>query len=285
MPTPTGWGEPFVPPGMMLIGVERPQERARRAVPLDMTSPSLRRDRRYEAKIPVVLLSVHGQKEVLTENISYRGLFLRTDLHLPTRELLRVRLTLPNERRSLETNIVIAFSRPGGCGAAFYGLDGEPRTRWEGFVESVRDQQSASTSGPEDEVQAVARRRRAGELVLAAASVPGFERLTRDLERGELVVHSPAALDLDANVSLHVVHPVTRSAFVVNGVVHRRLAGSGVSVKTSMDIGTRARLTDFVHSVEHSGAADIISDSGFAAYVGAESMRPTAPPLRTTMRP
>lgn len=223
-------------------------------------SVSTRRDRRYDARISVTLLSVRGEVEVFTANVSYRGLFLLTEMDLPARQLLRVRLRLPHQVECIQTNIVVAYSRPGGAGASFYGLDGEARARWEEFVESVRDQQPAQARETLHEALGAGKRRASGgELVLAAASVAGFERMTNDLKHGALLVHGAGELHVDATVSLRVVHPVTQKVFVVPGVVDRHLSGSGTSVRTHMDPGTRARLSDFVRSAAEYGSVDIIT--------------------------
>ena len=112
-----------------------------RAVPTSMTQ--LRRDRRYEARLPVALLSLGGARQVFTRNVSYRGLFLCTELPLPKRQLVAVRVTLPEQDEDLHTNVVIGAPRPGGVGVSLFGLDGEPRTRWEGFIESLRDRHAS----------------------------------------------------------------------------------------------------------------------------------------------
>jgi hypothetical protein len=105
-----------------------------------MGGNNLRRDRRYKARIRVVLGVARGEIELFTENVSYRGLFLRTELALPTRELLRARIMLPNQKEALSTHVVVTSSRPGGYGVSFFGLDGELRTRWNRVVELARDE-------------------------------------------------------------------------------------------------------------------------------------------------
>ncbi len=214
----------------------------------------------------MTLLSLRGDTELLTRDVSYRGLFLQTKLVLPSRELLRVRLRLPSQVEGIETNVVVVSARSGGVGVSFYGLDGQARTRWEKFVESLRDMQPSTEP---TEAGGVGQRRRGQELTLAAASVPAFERLSRDMQRGALLVHGAESLDIDAPISVRVVNPVTQSAFLVNGVVNRRLAGGGVSVKTSMDTGARASLVEFVQSARERESIDIIDF---------ESVPPSAPP-------
>jgi hypothetical protein len=232
-----------------------------------MSALTPRRDRRYEAKIPVTLLSLRGDTELVTQDVSYRGLFLETTLVLPKRELLRVRLSLPNQAESIQTNVVVVSARAGGVGVSFYGLDGQARTRWEKFVESMRDQHPSAVP---ISVRSVSRMRRGGkEVTLAAASVPAFERISDDVQQGAVLVHGAETLDIDAPVSVRVVHPVTHGAFLVEGVVARRLSGGGVSVKTSMDTGTRASLRKFVQSARERDSVDIVDF---------ESAPPSAPP-------
>jgi hypothetical protein len=242
--------------------------RARCVVEVFMGSPENRRDRRYDARIPVAFLSLKSHPELFTENVSYRGLFVRTQIALPERQLLRVRLTPTGDSEPIETNVVVAVSRPTGAGVSFFGLDGAQRIRWERFIESFREAKSGTVrSAP------TAPERARDELVLAAATIPALERLSRDMIRGTILVHGPETLAVDAPVSLRLVHPLTQSEIVVAGIIQQRHTGGGVAVGTRIDARMRARLADFVESAGDYAGIDVV---GFDSMPAPAQMRTQA---------
>jgi hypothetical protein len=199
-------------------------------------------------QIPVTLLSRSGDVALTTYDVSFRGLFVRTAQPPAKMELLRLRMAVPTQKEEISanafvTNVTEAGARVQGVGVTFYGFDGEPRLQWERFIQSVRDNHPVASEGAQPPEPAPS----PGELVVAVASMPAFERLARDLTRGAVVIHAAARLRVDDPVSIRVVHPVTNDDLRIDGVVRRCLGGGGVSVSLRpMDGGTRSRLDEFV---------------------------------------
>jgi hypothetical protein len=210
-----------------------------------MDNEIARREPRYAVSIPVTLRSLLGNRDLFTGDVSYRGLFLRTELPLTKRQLLRVELRVPTQEETIETSVVVANVGAGvspGAGVSFYGLHGDQRAGWDRFIQFAREQPAARAPRHGSQVPPE-------ELVVHVASGGALERLSREIARGSLVVQSHSALDVDAPVSVRIVHPVTHGDFHLTGVVRRRTGGGEVMVSLPcMDSGTHARLTDFVDS-------------------------------------
>ena len=103
-----------------------------------------RRHHRIRLRLPVWLSSKSREELILTEDISFSGLFVRTDTPQPLRRLLKLRLLLPPQGTELAVNAMVVHSlapeqaagttRVGGMGLRFFGLDGETASRWTEFV-------------------------------------------------------------------------------------------------------------------------------------------------------
>jgi hypothetical protein len=145
-----------------------------------MSQANARRDQRYRIAIPVTIVS-RDPVTVLTENVSFRGMFLRTDNPPPRMHLIRVRIALPNTEIALDTNVVVVSSslpgaRAPGVGVTFFALNGDTQKEWETFISTVRDQQLPTTS---DQLLAAAASRIGASLrampILPTAARPARE--------------------------------------------------------------------------------------------------------------
>lgn len=102
-----------------------------------------RRDRRYRFRIRVVLSGTPKDIVTQTEDVSFKGIFLRTDTPLPERHLVRLQLTLPPGDDQLVVTGMVARcirswgGRPPGAGIQFYGLAQQDRERWGQFIQHV----------------------------------------------------------------------------------------------------------------------------------------------------
>lgn len=100
-----------------------------------------RRDRRHPFRVRVVLSAGRHEVVAQTENVSFKGILLRTDLPLSNRQFVRLRITLPPEGDELATAGMVArrFTAkdgvPPGVGVQLYGLAGEQRDRWNRFIQ------------------------------------------------------------------------------------------------------------------------------------------------------
>jgi hypothetical protein len=214
-----------------------------------------RRDRRYNFQISVSILSRSGEMQLVTEDVSYRGVFLRTATPPPKMQLVRLRLTLPTQEKKVLTNAMVAHvplpdARVQGAGVSFFGLDGEPRRQWEHFIQFVRDHHpdAAERQAAADHAAEQDRLRAREQIIIAVGGMPAFERLVaRDVAQGNLSVYSDAPLAVDAPVSVRLVHPLTQNDFLLEGVVRRHIRGGGISVGLApLDQKRQDALREFV---------------------------------------
>ncbi len=102
-----------------------------------------RRDRRYPYRVRLVLSA--GRQEIVaqTEDVSFKGIFVRTERPPLERQLVRLRFTLPPEGDELAVMGMVARrlpekkGLPPGAGIQFYGLAQEHRERWSRFIRFV----------------------------------------------------------------------------------------------------------------------------------------------------
>lgn len=102
---------------------------------------NLRREGRLEAKIQVALVRGRQTIELETSDVSFKGLFLRTQEPPPVRSLVRLRVKLPG--REIEAHAMAVHVAPGsgdrgpGVGVQFWGLAGPDRAAWDGFIQEL----------------------------------------------------------------------------------------------------------------------------------------------------
>jgi hypothetical protein len=104
-----------------------------------------RQDERYAYRLPVTLLRRGEEIPLVTEDVSYHGLFLETDDPLPLRYIFRLKLFLPPFDRELDAlGMAVhqvspreAMGRTPGVGVQLYAMDHAARTVWSNFVARV----------------------------------------------------------------------------------------------------------------------------------------------------
>jgi hypothetical protein len=227
-----------------------------------------RRDTRYRVRVPVTIVARSGDVSALTDDVSFRGAFLRLDRLPPKMQLLQMRFALPPNAQPLVLHGMgvhlvqpgAGDGRPPGVGIEFYGLDGEPRRAWETFVRYVRDtfpesEREPVVRAPAGIIDVVNRRhaRHAAELrveIETRAALLGF--VTENISRGGMFIRTDLALGEGTSVRVHLVHPETHATFPLDCVVRRRVfgtdAGLGVEFANMTDL-TRADLARFVSAV------------------------------------
>jgi len=96
-----------------------------------------------------------GEVPLLTGDVGYRGLFLRTDNPPPLRQLLQVKLMLPPGNDALTVHAMAAFVVPAGAtgcapgvGLQLYAVSGEARQKWERLVGWVAKTYPGSLEAP-----------------------------------------------------------------------------------------------------------------------------------------
>lgn len=105
-----------------------------------------RRDLRYRAQLATTLTLGHDARETLTDDVSFRGAFLRTDLVMGPRKLVRVSFILPDQQEVSGHAMVVhvlpesegsdGALRQSGIGIEFFGeISG--RKRWDAFIQEL----------------------------------------------------------------------------------------------------------------------------------------------------
>jgi Tfp pilus assembly protein PilZ len=209
-----------------------------------------RRDKRYRYQMPAIL--VRGTREValLTGDVGYRGLFLRTDDPPPLRQLLQVKLKLPPGNGELTVHAMAVFVVPAGeagrapgVGLQLYAVSGETRQQWDRFVHWVARSHPESLETPVKPVaaapDAVKRQfpRTRKELQVRAQSIRDLQLLvTEDVSRGGMFLRTGLDLPIGSELRLLVTHPLTGPTSAVDTGVRRRVdhppdrAGLGVEL-------------------------------------------------------
>jgi hypothetical protein len=227
-----------------------------------------RRDTRYRVRVPVTIVARSGDVLALTDDISFRGAFLRLDRLPPKMQLLQMRFALPPSDAPLVLHGMgvhlvqpgAGDGRPPGVGVEFYGLDGEPRRTWETFVRYIRDtfpesEREPVVRAPAGAVAVVNRRhaRHAAELRVEIEPRDALlSFVTENISRGGMFIRTDLALGEGTTVRVHLVHPETQVTFGLECVVRRRVFGTdaGLGVEfANMTDRTRADLARFVSSV------------------------------------
>ena len=106
-----------------------------------------RRDTRYAIKFPVQLSIGKRTLSLLAADVSYGGVFLRTDTPPPLQQLVNVQLVLPIGDRALSVHgMTVRVVKPdnpsgydAGIGVQFYAVEQATRESWETFVRHVED--------------------------------------------------------------------------------------------------------------------------------------------------
>lgn len=106
-----------------------------------------RQEPRFFARIPLTLLSSPQRDQLVTWDVSFRGLFIETEQPRALRQLVRFDVLLPTTGthvvlHGMVVNVVGADDdegRPQGMGVELYGVDRETRGAWWGLVRFVRD--------------------------------------------------------------------------------------------------------------------------------------------------
>jgi Tfp pilus assembly protein PilZ len=209
-----------------------------------------RRDKRYRFQMPALL--VRGGREVplLTGDVGYRGLFLRTDDPPPLRQLLQVMLRLPPGDDELTVHAMAVFGVPAGTttgapgvGLQFYAVSGEARQKWERFVRWVAKTHPESLEAPVKPAAAVpdAVKRQfprvSRALSVRAQSIRDLQPLvTEDVSRGGMFLLTGLDVAIGSELRLLVTHPLTGQTIAVDTIVRRRVehpperAGLGVEL-------------------------------------------------------
>jgi Tfp pilus assembly protein PilZ len=212
-----------------------------------------RRDRRYPCRLQLVL-SRNGQElAAQTEDVSFTGIFFRTDTPLPERQLVKLRLSLPPGEEPLAVMGMVARNVPArdglapGIGIQFYALATADRKRWIHYVrEAAASAQAAPVPAPGVAAAMVpepppptsvippplphppepVRRqypRHAVALQVLLHSVDDLRTFyTRNVSKGGLFVATTLDVAEGTDMRVSVIHPKSHERFTLAAVVRRR---------------------------------------------------------------
>ena len=236
-----------------------------------MSEADRRRGSRLQVRIPAVA-TIRGEPvELLTENVAMRGVFLRTDEPLPMKSLIPLTLFLPPDDTAFETHGVAVHrvdpgeDRSPGVAFQFYGMDQASRRRWKEFLEWVEVAHPSAAQSP---------------VVLATSTAPDpikrrnprfdhevevqfndlgqlFRLYTQDISTGGMLLKTDLDLSVGEELTFQIVHPETKIAFALRGIVRRKVQehgrrGLGVEF-LDVDEQTKAEFFQFVLNMGDGG--------------------------------
>jgi len=241
-----------------------------------------RRDRRYPYRVKLVLTRNGKELVARTEDVSFTGIFFRTDTPIPERQLVRLRLTLPSEGGDFTVmgmvarNVPARDGLPPGIGIQFYALSVADRRRWTAFIRFVSSAVPEAAApaavpvvpgpalalAPEpvlepepapDPVPDPVRRsfpRYAAALQVQLHSVDDLRTFyTRNVSRGGLFVATTLAVAEGTRLKVSVVHPRTREQFTLRAVVRRRSTSEDPGLGLEFAELSEARRDEFMEFI------------------------------------
>ena len=216
-----------------------------------------RREGRYPARIVARIVRRGQTIELLTNDVSFRGVFIRTDSPPSLRQLVKFELLLPsNVVVSGHAMVVHIAARPDGqpkgeggvpgIGLQFWG----PLTHakeWEQFVHQLKVRERAGMAA----AKATDKVRRASERFKLALDVilDGKTSMTRDVSENGMAIRTDLALPVGARARVEM-RTGRGDAMHFDVVVRRAIdesgfRGLGVEL-VGLDPTKRAALLDFV---------------------------------------
>jgi hypothetical protein len=221
-----------------------------------------RRDQRYRTNLSVFVTRGKERTQLLTEDVSFRGMFLRTDSPGAPRQLVRIDVLLPDHHQvSSHAMVVHVVQRVAdapesrhvpGVGVQFWGeING--RAKWDAFIQELTKDPSkrvVAAPGTPDPVRRSSSRFRI-KLEVRLPDLPEMLGLaTRDMSEDGMSVATEVSYPPGLKTRLILIHPSTAEAFPIDVIVRRQIkepnfTGLGVEfIDKSPE--TRARLRTFL---------------------------------------
>lgn len=213
-----------------------------------------RRDVRYRIRLPVTMFRGPNKFDLTTEDVSFSGLFIRTDSPPQLRQLARIQLNLPPQNDpflgyGMAVHIVDATTgakqgRAAGCGMQFYGVTGEEKERWDGFIRYVGEHHGDSANetielNVSGERQEPIRRRFVRHNVALKIRLKTVDDLftlyTRDVSHGGMFISTDLELNVGGDMDIDMVHPDSGEVFKLKCVVRHRINRPGEMVGVGVE--------------------------------------------------
>lgn len=191
-----------------------------------------RRDIRYPARIVANVVRRSETLELLTNDVSYRGAFVRTDAPPALRQLLRVTFDLPNGGPKVSAHSMVVrvitrgeggeASRVPGIGLQFWGPIDQAKA-WDQFVYDLKMREKAGLPN----ARATDKVRRSSERFKMALDVAlgGETMTTRDVSETGMAIVTKSTLPVGARTTLQIRRG--HESIVVDVVVRRRIDEKG----------------------------------------------------------
>ncbi|MBN1959638.1 MAG: PilZ domain-containing protein [Deltaproteobacteria bacterium] len=238
--------------------------------------PEGRRDRRFRVQIPVTLSLSNKSLEIVTGDVSLRGLFLITEYTLKPSQFIRMDIILPfsNNKISLFGSVAYFVSpsknnnQQVGAGVELYGNGPDELLLWKKFIleleqrfpQAIEQKLMLDSNLNPNKTTNFPNERRRFQRFETEFQVRGYFgeiadlvlMYTRDISKGGMFIKTNALLEIGSEIELQLVHPVTHLQFPVSCVVRRIVSdrsnrGMGVEF-VNLDDHRRNQLWDFISS-------------------------------------
>lgn len=190
-----------------------------------------RRDIRYPARIVAKVVRRGEQIDLLTNDVSFRGAFIRTDAPPALRQLVRVTFTVPGYDAVVSAHaMVVHVVQPNdheqipGVGLQFWGPI-EQQKAWETFIHDLkrREREGVPTARFTDKI------RRSSERFKLTLDVElgGKTAQTRDVSETGMAIRTEAAMQLGMRIGVRVSAPGRAEPLELDVIVRRRIVEPG----------------------------------------------------------
>jgi Tfp pilus assembly protein PilZ len=193
-------------------------------------------------RIPLAVGEAGSEMVLMTEDISYSGVFLRTDSVRPRGEVIRLEVDVPDTKETLTMHAMVAhcitwdkaaqYQQGPGWGLQLQGTRGETLKQWNGFVGRAMalhdartlDDAAAIIKEVRDLVEPIRRQypRRSVRFEVQVKTVDDlFDMLTKDISSGGAFLLTDQILPEETALTLTFIHPLDGSELDVAAKVVR----------------------------------------------------------------
>ena len=184
-----------------------------------------RRELRYPARIVARVVRRGETLELMTNDVSFRGAFLRTDAPPALRQLVRVAFVMPTGELVSAHAMVVHVVQPNGdshipgMGVQFWGPVQESKA-WEKYVYDlkVRDKAGRLASRATDKVRRSSERFKLQLEVI----IDGRRLSTRDISENGMAIRSESAMPVGTRAHMQV-HSNGHPSIALDVIVRRRI--------------------------------------------------------------
>lgn len=178
-------------------------------------SSEQRRHDRYPVTLPATITAGKTTTSSMATDVSFGGIFVRTDKPPALRNLVRINLVLPSDSQPIQLlGMAVYVVRPEdargrvpGAGVQFFGIDNATRERWERFVSGVRAARAVVARAGSGTRANLPEKSAKPELRLNAPSVDALRAAVLGAPEGIVTIPAPLVLPPATTLKLTLVHP------------------------------------------------------------------------------